>query len=615
METKANLLLLAEKDYTVKKIGTGTYRVNPCPVCGGNDHFTIYSKTNSYNSFSGCCQGGSVYKYLQEVQGMDEDDAREELSELSGNKESVPNPQPTKAIEIETPEIVYTETIIELYNKQTDKDKEYFFNRGIGTELINKYKLCIGDINKLNPKAYGNRAIIPVWENGEVTRWNSRALEENPKIKYMKSPGKSVYFNAEYLKTAEPGDVIVITEGEFDALSFETIGFNAIAIQGVQNYDRFIETARKDIILLTAFDTDDAGQSKTGGNSIKIPGDYKDINEWLQTNKDEFRENITMQIKKFKNKNTSSLTDFTKNTVSNYFKNRMIEDLEKFKAHKDRKTGFENIDALAGGLYPGLYVLGAISSLGKTTFIHQMGDQLATAGDHVLFFSLEQNTLEMVTKSISRIMAQKNIKTAVSALDLKRYDLTAEAIEAMEEYNKIGNRISIIPCNFDTNIDFIINYVSGYIKEYNVNPVIIVDYLQIIPPTNSHQSDKEKTDHIVRGLKKLQSDYNIVVIVVSSINRSNYLLPIDFESFKESGGIEYTADVVWGLQLQCLNNPMFDKKEGLKEKREQVKTAKAENPRKIELVCLKNRYGVSNYSCGFKYNPVYDLFTPDYAKH
>ena len=150
-------------------------------------------------------------------------------------------------------------------------------------------------------------------------------------------------------------------------------------------------------------------------------------------------------------------------------------------------------------------------------------------------------------------------------------------------------------------------------KKYDVKPVVIVDYLQIIPPTNPYQSDKEKVDHIVRGLKKLQSDYNIVVIVVSSINRSNYLMPIDFESFKESGGIEYTADVVWGLQLQCLNDEIFSKKESIKDKREKVKNAKAANPRKIELVCLKNRYGISNYSCGFNYNPCYDLFKPNYT--
>ena len=39
-----------------------------------------------------------------------------------------------------------------------------------------------------------------------------------------------------------------------------------------------------------------------------------------------------------------------------------------------------------------------------------------------------------------------------------------------------------------------------------------------------------------------------------------------------------------------------------------VHQAKVENPRKIELVCLKNRYGAPGYSCYFKYYPAYDYF-------
>ena len=68
-------------------------------------------------------------------------------------------------------------------------------------------------------------------------------------------------------------------------------------------------------------------------------------------------------------------------------------------------------------------------------------------------------------------------------------------------------------------------------------------------------------------------------------------------------------DVIWGLQLQCLNDPVFDKANNVKERRERVKAAKAENPRRIELCCLKNRYGVSNYSCFFDYYPANDFFT------
>lgn len=320
-----------------------------------------------------------------------------------------------------------------------------------------------------------------------------------------------------------------------------------------------------------------------------------------------------------KNNNSNTLyqsgqdpqTALKENLVSQYLEDVFIKDIDKFKSYKDRKTGFNNLDELTGGLYPGLYVVGAISSLGKTTFVHQIGDQLAEQGDHVLFFSLEQSRLEMVTKSLSRITARNNREKAVSAIKIRAGKLTPEVIAAAEEYNKIADRISVIECNFDTNVYSIIEYTKAYMETFKVKPVVIVDYLQIIPPVDPRQSDKEKVDSIVRGLKKLQSENDLVVFVISSINRANYLTPIDFESFKESGGIEYTADVVWGLQLQILNDDLFNSEKKIKEKREKVRQAKKAIPREIELVCLKNRYGVSSYSCGFKYDPRFDLFEPD----
>ena len=38
------------------------------------------------------------------------------------------------------------------------------------------------------------------------------------------------------------------------------------------------------------------------------------------------------------------------------------------------------------------------------------------------------------------------------------------------------------------------------------------------------------------------------------------------------------------------------------------KRPKKADPRKIELVCLKNRYGINSYSAYFDYYPRYDLF-------
>ena len=60
-----------------------------------------------------------------------------------------------------------------------------------------------------------------------------------------------------------------------------------------------------------------------------------------------------------------------------------------------------------------------------------------------------------------------------------------------------------------------------------------------------------------------------------------------------------------------MNDEVFSKKDGLKEKRAKVKQAKAEKPRKIELVCLKNRYGIASFSTYFDYYPQFDLYKED----
>ena len=301
--------------------------------------------------------------------------------------------------------------------------------------------------------------------------------------------------------------------------------------------------------------------------------------------------------------------------LANYLKNGLKKDLQDFRNYKERKTGFKNFDELSGGLYPGLYVLGAISSLGKTTFIHQVADQIAErdSKEHILYFSLEQSRLELLTKSIARKTAQlEGIENAISSIALRCGNIKdwqqGGLAKAYEAYEKVADRVTIVECNFNTDIDFIRETTERYIKLKGVRPVVIVDYLQIIPARNDHQTDKQKTDDIIRGLKKMQSDNKLVCFVISALNRSNYLAPVDFESFKESGGIEYTADVVLGLQLEVLNDELFTKSNKLIEQRKKVKEAKNETPRRIELVCLKNRYGQSSYGCTFEYYPACDLF-------
>ena len=68
-------------------------------------------------------------------------------------------------------------------------------------------------------------------------------------------------------------------------------------------------------------------------------------------------------------------------------------------------TGFPELDkALSGGLVAGLHCIGAISSLGKTTFVLQMAENMASTGIPVIIFSLEMRPEQLVAKTVSKNM-------------------------------------------------------------------------------------------------------------------------------------------------------------------------------------------------------------------
>ena len=51
--------------------GSGRVLLNPCPVCGHNDDFSVYTETNSFNCFSKSNgSGGNIINYLQEKNGI-----------------------------------------------------------------------------------------------------------------------------------------------------------------------------------------------------------------------------------------------------------------------------------------------------------------------------------------------------------------------------------------------------------------------------------------------------------------------------------------------------------------------------------------------------------------
>ena len=486
------------------------------------------------------------------------------------------------------------------------------------------------------------RLIIPRSRTSYLAR-DTRADKDIPAYQkqYTKqnSPGKISLFNIAALRTSTKP--LYIVEGEIDAMSIVDVGGEAIATCSTSNIHSFLQALKNAISeqaavmpLIIAFDDDEAGQKATaelvkGLQELhkeyciyKPHTGYKDANEALNADRKVFQSYVLYGMEHI-NELTAAETDREKTeyleqvAVAAHLQD-FIDGVAASVNTEAIATGFSTLDnILDGGLYEGLYGIGAISSLGKTTFALQIADQIAAAGNNVLIFSLEMSRNEMIAKSLSRLTAKitidnggdmKNAKTTRGIMTGKRY-AGYNAIEkqlintAVQEYTKIvgetlNPRISIIEAMGTVGVDKVKEQVENYIKHTGKKPVVIIDYLQILAPHNEKSTDKQNTDYSILQLKRLSRDYKIPVIVISSFNRENYSVKVAMQAFKESGAIEYSTDVLIGLQLKGTGEKDFD-----------VDDAKAKNPRQIEAVILKNRNGVTGKKIAYNYYTMFNYFS------
>ena len=192
---------------------------------------------------------------------------------------------------------------------------------------------------------------------------------------------------------------------------------------------------------------------------------------------------------------------------------------------------------------------------------------------------------ELIAKSVSRLTFtlqddQKLAKTTRGILTGSRYDSYSQAEkelieQAVSEYENYGHNIYITEGVGNVGIDIIREKIQKHIKITGKAPVGI-----------------------------------------SSFNRDNYSAPVNLASFKESGAIEYSSDVLIGLQYEGM-----DYQEGENEKardkrirelvKEQAQAGKQGKAQKLQVKVLKNRNGCKG-SIAIDFYPMFNYFTEQY---
>lgn len=524
-----------------------------------------------------------------------------------------------------------------------DPAQEYLKSRGISDETAARFFLGYDekfytfnvDIDGEKTGATWRALIIPTYNSNYVARNIDRPKDPEGKNRY-RNKGASLVFNSKALYKAEKP--VYIVEGELDAVSVVEAGGEAVGLGSTSNSRQFItilEKKRPVQPLILSLDQDEEGQKTEDKiaqelERLNIPFyrhnialTYKDANEALIKDREAFIEEVA-EGERIQSEALAAAADAEKEA---YLQTNAANALQDFingvneRASTEAiKTGFNNLDAaLDGGLYEGLYIIGAISSLGKTTLGLQIIDQIAQQGQDCIIFSMEMGAHELIAKSISRLtflqaIRKEHAKSTRGIINGSRYkyytDAEKELITRAEgKYKEYAQNIFIHEGIGDIGVKEVVETVKSHIAITGRKPVVFIDYLQILAPYDPRSTDKQNTDKAVLELKRLARDCKIPVIGISSFNRDNYIQPVNNTSFKESGAIEYSADVLIGLQYNGMD---YRGKENDGQRKKRIrqllkdieKAAKAGEGQSIQAKILKQRNG----SKGQVYFDFYAMF-------
>jgi len=511
------------------------------------------------------------------------------------------------------------------------KETNYPATRGLSAEVVKRfmlgydkaYKTADVDEDGNSHPATWQALIIPTSKTSYVARNVGSPREPAKKNRYRKK-GASQLFNTRALKEAQKP--IFICEGELDALSIITVGGEAVGLGSTANYRQLVkllEAQKPAQPLILALDNDNDGEETTERlitelERIQIPfyrlniyGEKKDANEALLSDREGFTQAVAGAEHIEEEALEAQKEEYLSTSVASHLQ-EFINGIADSVNTPYMPTGFINLDSiLDGGLYEGLYIVGAISSLGKTTLITQIADQIAESGGDILIFSLEMARAELMAKSISRLTMLDTIQNNGNIKDAKTtrgittgsryasYSKTERELiqRAITAYGSYAGHIFIHEGVGNIGAEEIREQVKKHILFTGRKPVVVIDYLQILAPADVRATDKQNTDKAVLELKRISRDYKIPVLGISSFNRANYKEAVTMEAFKESGAIEYSSDVLIGLQLKGAGSQNFDANE-----------AKKKNPREIELVVLKNRNGATGKKVEYEYYPLFNYF-------
>lgn len=215
-------------------------------------------------------------------------------------------------------------------------------------------------------------------------------------------------------------------------------------------------------------------------------------------------------------------------------------------------SGLRDLDeALNGGFCGGdLIVIGARPGMGKTALATGFGLSAAAQKDEdgelrngVLHFSMEMQNIRNTDRIISYLGKVDSRKLKNGLLQEQDYDAMTFAYSEFVKYPY--GMYDKPACKLHEIANLAKKAQTDFALKGQKLSMIVIDYVQLMSPSNPKLPRHEAVSEISKGLKTLAKDFNLPVIALSQFNReADKEKRPSIAHLKDSGSIEQDADII-----------------------------------------------------------------------
>ncbi len=349
----------------------GTKGMALCPFHGEKTASMSFTDVENLFHCFGCKEGGDIFKYVQEINNLEFQDAIEFVAEKYGFKLTYTQTNDSNDFKVYQDKInLINNYFLEIMKSDKSKDaKKYLKERKYDNSDIEKFsisfvtkdeesfnKFCkkneittddlrrLGFISSNGNMLFKNRIMFPILSfKNNIIAFGGRTIDDfgpkylNSSDSVLYKKNRNLYFTNDFITSTKKKGYAIIVEGYFDVLSLNKLGYpNAASPSGTAlTYQQLESVLKYTSKILICFDNDEAGLKATERvleiknqvskqveiHCLHLPSEYNDISDVFELKPEAFNdilknneEIIEYLLNKFLYK------DSNKKSVFNYFR-------------------------------------------------------------------------------------------------------------------------------------------------------------------------------------------------------------------------------------------------------------------------------------------------------